>query len=228
MRNGFGGLHNVGNRPIDAVKEMSAESDVKKGDRLISILLQGEDPSGKLGNDLLREFQRGYPLSKLRRLLKSKNEDVVRIGSWIVAELGSDARPLFADIIELLKHSYPKVRFWALESIIVLAGTEDGPTVNRALDLVEDPVPGIRWKAMQLLARVSDATLQAALKTTTADQWKRKHDLTLLTNVAALGDAQRITLELESSDAVTQRYAVAAAARLANRNPAPLQKAIHS
>ena len=207
---------------------MSASYDSGKADSLLAKLLNGEDPDGQLSNDLLVQFQRGYPLHQLRHLLGSENKDAVRIGAWIAAELGSSARPLFAEVVELLRHSYINVKLWALESLTAMAGEGDGVAVNQALDLLENSVSSIRWKVMEFLSLVRYSALRAAFLITPAEERKRKSDLQLLIDSAASGDAQTVSRQLLSHDPVTRRYAAAAAARLAECNADPLQKAVNS
>ena len=216
-----------GRRQRDRQK-LPDEYDRTIGDTLLSRLLRDKYLTGRQAYGLLEEFQGGYPLDELRVLFKSEDKEVVRIGIFIISELGAAASPLGADIVALLNYPDVVVRGYALDWIMAFANGEDGFAVHRALDLVEDSVPGIRSMATQCLARVPDSALRAAFKTTPAGQWRRKRDLELLIESVASGDAEIVISELASTDATTRRYAAAAAARMAIRDPAPLQKAVHS
>lgn len=97
------------------MQRMSPERDRRHGEELVSRLLRGEAGSGDLENRLLAEFQTGYPLHKLRLLLRAPDEKVVAAAIWIASELGSDTRPLFDDVVSLMEHPSKQVRFFALD-----------------------------------------------------------------------------------------------------------------
>src|SRR5256885_1356658 len=132
------------------------------GDALVSRFLKGEAGNGGLENNLLREVQQGYAVSKLRRLLRSDEHEVVASGMWIASELGAAARPLFADITDLIPHPGLKVRFFALDCVITCARPEDARALTLALDLLNDAEPAVRWKAMVSVANISESLLKAA------------------------------------------------------------------
>src|SRR6266850_734193 len=117
-----------------------------RGDELLSRVLSRLDGDGVIANDLLSEFQEGYPLENLLQLLTSHEEAVAVSGMWIASELGAKARPLFTEIIERLSHPSSDVRFFALDCLVSCAGPDDKDAVNRGLDLIDDPDPTVVWK----------------------------------------------------------------------------------
>lgn len=209
---------------------MRADFDDHRADQLLSRLLHGEPDDGDMANALLAEFQQGYPIEELRRLLTSGKEEAVAVGVWIASELGAEARPLLDDIARLIDHPSSQVRFFTLDCLISCAGPEDEQAVNRALDLVEDLHRGVRWKALVFLATVSEGVLRTA-RHAVMTNWptsSRARGLDLLLDAVASRDVATITAGLEDSDSVLQRYAAAAATRLAYCNPSVLRHAMAS
>jgi hypothetical protein len=201
------------------------------GDELLSRLLRGEVGGGELENRLLGELHKGYPVSKLRLLLKAKDDKIVAAGVWLTSELGADARALLDDIVELIRHPSMQVRFFALDCLVACAGPEDERAFNLGLDLIEDPEPSVRWKALAMLATAPDAVLRAAAQNVLVSDERsgmRRRGLQLLLDSAGSHDTMAITLGLANSDAVLRRYAAAAAARVARRDPGPLRQAMES
>src|SRR5690242_6936095 len=104
---------------------MGLNRDQDCGDELLSRLLRGEVGGGELENRLLGQLQKGYPVNKLRLLLKAKDDKIVAAGIWLASELGADARALLDDIVELLRHPSIQVRFFALDCLVACARPED-------------------------------------------------------------------------------------------------------
>lgn len=210
-------------------QRIHADRSQTEGDELLSRLLRGEEDGGELENRLLDELHEGYPLSKLRLLLKANDGKTVAAGMWIASELGAGARPLFADIAGLIHHPRWQVRFFALDCLVTCSQPEDTLAVNLGLDLVEDPEPSVRWKALVFLATVPDTVLRAALSAPAAKQSDlRTKGLHLVLNSAVSHNTAAIVSGLASSDALIRRYAAAAAARLVHRDAGPLKQATES
>ena len=204
--------------------------DKSRGDELLSRLLRGEVGGGELENRLLAELHEGYPVGKLRLLLKAKDEKVVAAGMWLASELGEAARPLFEDIIGLIHHPSLQVGFFALDCLMSCVQPEDERAISLAFDLIDDPEPSLQWKALVFLATASDAVLRAARQIMTSDEPAsvRSRGLELLLGSVASRDIIAITSSLGSSDAVLRRYAAAAAARMVHRDSSPLRQAMES
>ena len=203
--------------------------DAGRGDQMISRLLHGDVGGGELANELLREFQSGYPVNKLRLVVRSPHAKVVEVGIWIASELGADAKPLLPDIVGLLQHQSLKVRFFALDCLTSNAQPEDAWAVNRGLDLIEDPELSVRWKALMFLATAPEVVLRSAYNELAANTMSMKRRglenlLYALTshNFAVIGPG------LTHNDATLRRYAAAAAARVAPVDQGPLLQAMAS
>ena len=206
------------------------DRDNSAADQMMSRALHGQISGGELQNNLLREFQLGYPLNKLRLLLRSEDENITAAGMWIASELGAGVRPLFADIVDLIHHPALKVRFFSLDCVLVCAGVGDQRAINLGLDLVDDPEPAVRWKAMIFTSAVSDTVLRAALREPVVDESarKRRQVLEILLDSAATHDSAAITARLADSDPLVRRYAAAIAARVAHTDAGPLRQAMQS
>jgi len=200
-----------------------------RGDELLSRLLRSPDDS-VIANDLLDEFHGGYPLDNLLPLLTSHGEAVAQCGMWIASELGANARPLFATIVEGLRHPSPGVRFWALDCLISCSTPEDTDAINCGLDLIDDPDPGVVWQALVSLASLPTAVVRAAadLAMRQAPRSTRAKGLDLVLAPDTPQDIERVILGLREEDQTLRRYAAVAAARLGDRVMRPLRLAMAS
>lgn len=193
----------------------------QRGDVLLARVLQdGDDASA---NELLNEFFAGYPVERLRLLLGSNVDHGVRAGAWIASELGSRIEPLIDEVAKLLHHESRYVRFFALDSVLMGAGPNAAPILAAAVELVEDPDPALRWKAMGFLANASREQLAASARhlgrSPLGDlvRW-------LLRSVAS-GDTPAIESRLGNEASPRRLFAVVAAARLAPSDLSPLRRA---
>lgn len=203
--------------------------DSRVGDRLLSVVLNGKQYNDELPNELLKEFQNGYPLHRLRLLLRADDPSAVASGIWIASELGSDARPFLDDVVTLIAHENWHVRFFVLDCLNSCATANDERAITRALDLVEDREPSVRWKALTLLASIGNDVLAAAWRAAEKidPTGVRTEGLALVIN-AAQRDTASIHSALRSGDSLLTRYAAAAAFRVAHRNPELLQLAMNA
>jgi len=200
-----------------------------RGDKLLARLMHGDAGGGDLENELLKEFQHGYPINKLRLLLRAQDEEVVEAAVWIASELGADATPIFADIADLLRHPSLKVRFFALDCLTANAQPEDVRAVNLGLDLIDDPEPSVRWKALMFLSRAPEMVLRAAFNVLVVEAaGVKQRGLDLLLHASASCDSAAIIAGLSDSNAVMRRYAAATAARVAHSDRGPLLQAMES
>lgn len=178
---------------------------------------------GVLLNNLLREFHRGFPLENLRLLLASSSQSIVTAGAWIASELGAKGRPLLPDIVPLLTNPARKVRFFAIDCVLVWAGPEDKEALATAAALVDDSDAGVRWKAMDFLARATREQIRGALAWSEHENAgsEQAQGLRLLLSRESQ-DAKSLEFLLDSSDATTRKYAAIAAVRLAELDRRPL------
>ncbi|MBE9140286.1 hypothetical protein IQ254_24325 [Nodosilinea sp. LEGE 07088] len=138
----------------------------KSTEDLINEILKGSyesDINGDLLNDLLEDFQKGFPVVNLLPLIKSQDRRVSRAGSWILSELGTKACEVFHETKSLIHSFDPKVRFYYIDCILVCAGEEDGDSIKDLLSLLEDEVAFVRWRSMDALCRLSESQLLAGI-----------------------------------------------------------------
>lgn len=190
---------------------------------LMQILMRPDSHNGALMNDLLTEFHRGYPLENLRPLLHAENQEVVTIGTWIASELGERGRPLLQDVSPLLRHPAKKVRFSAIDCILLWATPSNDRELASVISLLDDPEPGVRWKVMDFLFRATTEQLQSALDYFELAIPKSPHirKLQWLLDPESI-EPKKVITALQSQDALMRRYAVAAAARISSINRDPL------
>jgi len=171
-----------------------------------------------LSNELLREFQRGYPVENLRHLLASSDLDLVAIGIWILSELGEKSRPLLHDCVHLLSSPVKKIRFWTLDGLY-WTQPQDGCDLAQALKLLDDPDAGVRWKVLDLLSRLSREQIEAAYACASQGALAPAHcdAIRWLLSGESLV-SEKIKAALSSPDATLRKYAAVAAARLRERN----------
>lgn len=164
-------------------------------------------------NDLLREFFRGYPVEHLRFFLNSQDVDVVSTGVWIASELGERNKSILADVLRLLDHPVKKVRFWALDCLF-WATPENSADFAKGVTMLEDVESSIRWKALDLTARLSASQLEAALNGIKLSNPTSDHltGLEFLLNQDSR-DPDLIISNLKSASPILRKYGLIAAVR---------------
>ena len=134
-----------------------------RADRLFDLVKSNaEDADGEIINRLLDEFFAGYSLERLRELLNSDNDAVVENATWILSELGAEARPLLNECNRLLSSARRGIRFDVLDPILNCAGKDDADLLARAMHLVSDANPAVRWKCYGSIRRLSADQLRWA------------------------------------------------------------------
>ena len=196
-------------------------------DLIKRVLANPDHPhAGQLANDLLSEYYDGSDISTLRDLLHSADDRVVALGIWIAAELAGVAKPLLPDVERLLRHPLKDVRFWSIECIQEWAGPSDGHELAAAVPLIGDPEEAVRWKAMGFLSAASDDQLQAAVASLTRASPESPYVTDLSWMLGAAGsNPEQITAALYDARANRRKFAVAAAVRIARKDPKPLRLA---
>jgi hypothetical protein len=186
-----------------------------RGDELLSQLLGAEGPGERVEIRLLHEFQGGYTLERLRSLLLAEGERAVTVGAWIASELGKGATPLLEDVVGLLQSPFFKVRFSALDVVLVCAEPKDKRAIALAVDLVDDPHPAVVWQALVFLASAPEALLRAVPKPSVINERVAVHrkGLGLLLRATSGSGASDVASALESDDPLLRRYAAAAACK---------------
>ena len=93
--------------------------DMSTGDRIIALLCAPDTNINQVANAserLLRAFNLGYPIRNVGRLLNNDNDEVVKIGAWLVSKLGSQAREIPDDVNFMLDHRLREVGYHALDA----------------------------------------------------------------------------------------------------------------
>lgn len=195
--------------------------------KLIDHLMSNPETCGSDGvaYKLLNEYYRGSPVESLRTLLSSTDDRLVGEATWIASELPDEGKPLLGDVTRLLVHPSKKVRFWAIECVLIWAGASNGRELSLAIPLVDDPEEAVREQAMRFLAYASREQLQAALTDLQSANSESKYigELVWLLGVRG-GNESTITDALHGGD-LRQKFAVSAALRIAKDNAKPLEQA---
>jgi hypothetical protein len=201
---------------------------VKNPRQLIEALIRDPDicDSGIIPNELLREFHRGYPIENLRLLLSSRNRKVVRAGIFIASELGSEAAPLLDQVLSLLRHPDPIVRFDAIDSMLTCTTSNDEKEIAAVVLMLDDSEGPVRRKVLDFLSRASAEQLLAGLRYLEKTEPDSTHvaGLRWLTGSGRM-EAGEIASFIRSDNAVSRRYGVVAAAKMAVLNCQPLELA---
>ena len=148
-------------------------------------------------------------------------------GIWIAAELAQVAKPLLPDVMRLLRHPLKDVRFCAIECVQEWAGPSNGCEIASAVSLLDDAEEGVRWKAMVFLALASREQLQAGVDWLTATDSQSTYLANLRWILAPEGaDPDQIANNVRGASSRRQKFAAAAAFRIAKTYPQPLERAV--
>lgn len=192
--------------------------DIERGDALISQILAGGAPGADAARALTREVLSGdLPVENLIPLLRSTDGAVVRTGVFVVEELAGRARPLMPEVPRLLAHPDRWVKGPMVDVVLVAATPKDAPIIARAIALVDDPDPPMRWKALNLLARIDHNRLLAALPEVAAP--RISEPLNWLIERDQKPDDGDLLACLEDRDPLVRRFAAVGAARAYERAP---------
>lgn len=136
-----------------ATFKMEPRQDTRRGDSMIEHLLSGRARAGVAG-DLAREFEGGYPVDRLFKLLDSEDPEVAVSGAVIAQEIGELVAPIADRLCSYLSHPTPWVRSDLFDAI-----TNSGPpyspvTLSAIESLTTDSDEGIRRKAAAFTATV--------------------------------------------------------------------------
>lgn len=129
------------------------------GDELLARLAAEGSP--EIAYELLSAIFAGYPIDRVRPLLKSPSQRVVEAAVWIASELGSGARPLLPEIFPLLSSASRKVKFGVIDCVLAAATSNDGEMIARTAALISDEDEAVRWKAFRFLMSISNEQSEA-------------------------------------------------------------------
>ncbi len=136
-------------------------------------------------------------------------------------------KPLLDDISRLLTHPESKIRFLAIDCLLLWADPSKGAELASVVRLIGDPELRVRWKVMDFLSRATTGQLSGALSYLSAmgPQTSDISGLQLLlrSDADAVGQATRA---LQDQDGVLRKYGVVLARRIAEVNRGPLLLAV--
>jgi hypothetical protein len=192
---------------------------MNRADELIETLTSTPDRAddGLLANDLLGEFHRGFPVERLRPLLRSKNATVVRAASFIADELGAKAAPLLDTVFDLLNYPDRHVRGDVIGTMLTCTTVKNEKQLAAVIMLLEDSDWPIRWKTMEFMSLASLDQLRAALRHLESSNPESEHvsGLRWLTSEGGRNPDQ-IRSWSESDYPLKRKYGVVAATRIAS------------
>lgn len=197
----------------------------ERGDQLLAHILRGGN--GSATNELLDAFFDGYPIERLCLLLQSDEEHAVKVGAWLASELGEKVTPLMSELSQLLDHPLRYVRFFILDAILISATHECGEVVARAIRLIQDPDEAVRGKTLSFLTNATSQQLTTALPYLN-NQTIKALLVWLLDADNPQIDQQVMMMKLDDAGSLTRMFAVAASARLAQRDQGLLEHAATS
>jgi hypothetical protein len=202
---------------------MTESAEEVGGDRVLARVLAGKWGSG-IGNELLKEFSRGYPVERLSKLLESDDEGVIEHGVWLASELGAGARPILSELLPLYEYPNRRIKYYAIELALTAATEQDGEVIAQAVRLIRDPEQPVRRAAFELLTRADAARLAASLPHIDDPDIAELLEWALEIESESREDDE-IMPRLRDSDVVRWIFAAVAAARIYGRNPHYLELA---
>jgi hypothetical protein len=132
---------------------MEPRQDTHRGDSMIEHLLSGRARAG-VARDPAREFERGYPVDRLFKLLDSEDPEVAVAGALIAQEIGDRVAPIAERLCAYLNHPTPWVRSDLLDALMNSGPPYSPVTVSAIESLTTDSYRGIRRKASAFMATV--------------------------------------------------------------------------
>jgi hypothetical protein len=191
---------------------VSGEYSTERGDDLLARILAGDEDAA---NELLNECWDGYPVERIRELLRSDVESVVKTGVWMTEELAKLSRPLLNDVEPLIDHEDTWVRGDAIDTVNLAATADHGEIVAHAIEHIKDSERSIRFSAFRLLAASTRERLEAA--------WVFIHDddvkealRSVLDEEAAVSSAD-IRRRLVDGSRLVRLFGLLSAARISDR-----------
>ena len=169
---------------------------------------------GSLGNDLMGEFKRGFPLENLRPLLTSTHWQAQATAAFIMTFLGFELHFLLPEIVKLLDSRHAGTRFDTVEVLRGCTTPRDGKVLGRVLMHLDDEHPGVRWKVVQFICTADPWQLRVGLRNAAA---RRPESPFAIVNQVYerrwVITAEDIEWLIRHPDKVVRRFGVALAAR---------------
>ena len=193
------------------------------GEQLIQELLANPSKFDHRGRayQLLQEYFRGLPLETLRPLLSNEDAIVKKAAVWVVSELGKDASTLIHDVIPLLQESDRRIKYHALESVMVCSVDENVDEFVHVARALESDDEEIRRLAMRLIGNANTTQLVAAVKLLrSGSDLDRLHEQGLSAVLKAQSlDIGQIHRMIASEKPLVRKYGAIAAKRTFHKHP---------
>ncbi|GAA3211081.1 hypothetical protein [Nonomuraea helvata] len=177
-----------------------------------------DDVVGPAANDLLSELYAGYPVENLGRLLHSGDDAAVGAGIWLLSELGERAAPMMDEIPALLAHPLRRVRYFAIEVVLLCADARHGSVIAQVMNLSRDFESAVRWKVLEFLAEATDDQLAAGAAALEPGQVKELAEWLIRLDEEEEPDPRDVVARLEGPDPLARLFAAAAAAHLSDED----------
>jgi hypothetical protein len=197
---------------------VSDKHPTERGDYLLARILGGDETG--LGNELLDECWGGYPVERIRALLRSDVASAVKSGAFIASELAKLSRPLLSDVEPLMNHQDTWVRGDAIDTVNLAATADHGEIVARAIEHITDSDRSIRFSAFTLLAASARERLEAANGFI--------HDIDVKEALRSVLDEEttvpsgELHRRLVDGSRLVRLFGLVSAARISDRRPADL------
>lgn len=178
--------------------------------QLIEELLAGPEAFEDAGRgyELLQEYFHGLSHETLPPLLGSSVPAVKRIATYLLSELGRDARDVVDDAIPLLDCDDRDVTYYVMEAIAVCSDVERPERFAHVLGMLNCKDSVLRQLSMYLASRVAEGTLLSGVDAVVDPTHAIGRSLLL-----SRADADVIGRTLDDPDLITRSYAAIAAKR---------------
>ncbi|MHC4402819.1 MAG: hypothetical protein ACYTG0_24425 [Planctomycetota bacterium] len=120
-------------------------------------IMSGTGDPGERLNSLTDQFREGRDSSELLTLLYSNDNELVRIGAWMIGELGFqryNTHSFISRLWELTDHEVPAIRFHALGALYPTLEPEKSATRALLSKMRRDPNEGVRLRAQAAARRL--------------------------------------------------------------------------
>ena len=128
-------------------------------EREILDIINDRNDEGEKLNSIVDQFREGRPIDDLLRLLRSRNQELIGIGAWIIGEIQIDAEAiqlLVPQLRKLLKHEAPSIRLQAFNALYPTLRTDDHSTRLLVEEMCQDVNEGVRTAAKSAFERMKE------------------------------------------------------------------------
>lgn len=193
-------------------------------DSYVNRILESQESEG-VANEILKSIQRDDSLEDLDAMLVHSNQRIVEAAVWILAELAQGGRSLLHRIRKLKDSDSMRVRFSAIDVVLLCATENDQDLIAWALDACKDREASVRWKAMVYMENVPESDLTSVLRWMNERTGWDEHKTGLKWLLSGPDtDFQDLAAPPSSNSPVLSSYAAATAARYFSLDPRFLRR----